>query len=291
VIRQLWMTGDGAEPVHNDEAESLCFQALFGRCITPELSGPTLSVPVMGNLASAVDELLAVDVRDASGCQLRDEVADITRQINRLEAARLARVEAVDRRGLVPEEYLTSAAWLWHELRVSPTTAHRAVKLSRDLADVLPLTFAAMVDGDVSADHAQQIASLRRVLTDSALSQVEQHLVAIARERRPDELRRSVAHVKHAYRADKGVKDEQDLHEQRSLSMASTFDGAGVGRWLLPPPSQETVETAIHAASAPEADDTRTADQRRADGLVTVCEIALDRASCRSRAGSSRMCR
>lgn len=229
----------------------------------------------MGNLASAVDELLAVDVREASAQQLRDETVEISRQINRLNAALLQHVEAIDRRGLVPDEGLTTQAWLWHETRVSTAVAHRTVRLGRDLADVLPLTMTAMADGDVSLDHAQLIASLRKVITDSALSQVEQHLVAIARERRPDQLRGTVRYVKHAYAPDKGVKDEQELHEDRSLSMASTFDGAGVGRWTLPPASQETVATAIHAASAPEAGDTRTAAQRRADALVTIAEIAL----------------
>ena len=233
------------------------------------------NVLAMGNLASAVDELLAVDVREAPGQQLREETVEIVRQINRLNAAVLQRVEAVDRRGLIPEEGLTTQAWLWHETRMSTAAAHRTVRLGRDLADVLPLTLTAMTDGDVSVDHAQLIAGLRKVITDSALSHVEQHLVAIARERRPDQLRGTVQYVKHAYAPDKGVQDEQELHEQRSLSMASTFDGAGVGRWTLPPASQETVATAIHAASAPEADDTRTADQRRADALVTIAEIAL----------------
>jgi hypothetical protein len=240
-----------------------------------KLSEVARNVLGMGNLASAVDELLTVDVREAPGQQLRDETVEIYRQINRLNAALLQRVEAVDRRGLVPEEGLTTQAWLWHETRMSTAAAHRTVRLGRNLADVLPLTMAAMADGDISLDHAQLISSLRTVITDTALTQVEQHAVAIARERRPDQLRGTVRYIKHAYAPDKGVKDEQELHAQRSVSMASTFDGAGVGRWTLPPASQETVATAIHAASAPESGDTRTAEQRRADALVTVCEIAL----------------
>src|SRR3954454_20615573 len=151
----------------------------------------------MGNLASAVDELLAVDVRDAPAAQLHDEVAEIVRERNRLDAAYLARVEAIDRRGLLPPDEVSTQAWLRNQMRLSPGASHRDVGLARDLADVLPLTGAAMADGEVSVPHAQQIAGLRRVITDSALAQVEHHLVALARERRPDQLRGTVLHVKH----------------------------------------------------------------------------------------------
>jgi hypothetical protein len=233
------------------------------------------NVHVVGNLASAVDELLAVDVREAPGAQLSEEIDEIVRQRRRLDAAYVTRVEAIDRRGLVPEEYGGTAAMLRMSYRLSPKQAHRDVHLSRDLVDVLPLTSAAMADGEVSLEHAQVIAGLRRVITDVALGKVEQHLVAIARERNPKDLNQTVAYVKHAYAPDRGVKDEQELHEERSLAMDSTLDGTGVGRWILPPASQETVATAIHAASAPETADTRTADQRRADALVTIAEIAL----------------
>ena len=46
----------------------------------------------MGNLASAVDELLSVDVREAPAAQLQDEVEEILRQRNRLDAAYLQRL-------------------------------------------------------------------------------------------------------------------------------------------------------------------------------------------------------
>ena len=229
----------------------------------------------MGNLASAVDELLGVDVREAPAAQLHDEIADIQRQLNRLNAAYLQRVEAVDRRGIAPEEFVNTQTWLRCAFRLSPGAAHRDVRLGRNLADVLPATTAAMADGDVSYDHARLIASLRSVLTDSALRKVEPHLVAMARTRSPHDLRKTVEYVKHAYAPDRAVEDEQELHGQRDLSMATTFDGVGVGKWTLPPASQETVETAIHAASAPLTGDTRTAGQRRADGLVTIAELAL----------------
>ena len=229
----------------------------------------------MGNLASAVDELMAVDVREASGAQLQEEVDEIVRQRRRLDAAYFARVEVIDRQGLALNDFASTQAWLGITHRLSPGKAHRDVRLARDLADVLPLTSKAMADGDVSVDHVQIIAGLRRVITDFALGKVEIHLVAMARERNPKDLNRVAAYVKHAYAPDGGLKDEQDLHAERELSMASTLDGAGTGRWNLAPANQETVATAIHAASAPEANDIRSAAQRRADALVTIAEIAL----------------
>ena len=184
-------------------------------------------------------------------------------------------VEAVDRRGLLPPEYGSTAAWLRDTYKLSPGQASRDVKLARTLVDVLPLVLAALAVGDIDIEHARLVASLRRVITDDALRQVERHLVALARERSPHELRGVIAHVKHAYAPDRGVKDDQELHAQRELNLATTYDGAGVGRWLLDPAGQETVATAIHALSAPTADDDRSAAQRRADALVTVCEMAL----------------
>src|SRR3954452_18226327 len=126
----------------------------------------------MGNLASVVAELQSVDVRAASAAQLQDEVADIVRQRNRLDAEYLRRVEAIDRRGLVAEEYANTQTWLRTEFRLSPTAAHRDVRLGRTVADVLPLTAAALAGGDIAIEHAQLIASLRHVLTDDALGQV-----------------------------------------------------------------------------------------------------------------------
>lgn len=219
----------------------------------------------MSNLASAVDELHAVDVREASNAQLQGETAEIRRQINRLEAAYLTRVEVLDRRGGQPVEHVNTQSWLRAELHLSPSQAYRDVRLGRNLADVLPLTSRALVDGDVSYDHAQQIAWLRPVLTDGALTQVECHLVAKARAVSPKDLRATVHYVKHAYAPDKGVLDEQELHEQRFVAMATTFDGAGVGKWLLP------------GREAPRVPGDQRRDHRRTHAPAAVARRAVPR--------------
>ena len=56
----------------------------------------------MGNLASVVDELLAVDPRELPSAALGEEIEELYRQVSRLRAAILDRVEAFDRTGAAP---------------------------------------------------------------------------------------------------------------------------------------------------------------------------------------------
>jgi Domain of unknown function (DUF222) len=135
----------------------------------------------MGNLASVVDELVVVDVRAMPDAVLVDEIVDLARQINRLNAAYLTRLEVVDRRGGMAAEYGSTAAWLRTALRLSPGVACRDVHLSRDLADVMPAVTAAMTDGEVSVAHAQVLARLRKDLPDDLVRSVDPHLADGAR--------------------------------------------------------------------------------------------------------------
>ena len=67
----------------------------------------------MGNLVSAVDELLAVDPRDMPTVALGEEIVELYRQASRLQAAILDRVEAFDRLGgAQATPHVTTAAWL-----------------------------------------------------------------------------------------------------------------------------------------------------------------------------------
>jgi len=229
----------------------------------------------MGNLTSAIDELLAVDVRSLPDAALVDDIVEIHRVVNRLEAAYLSRLEVIDRRGAMAAEHGTTAAWLRGTLRLSPSDASRDVHLARDLADVLPSVAMAMADGAVSAKHAWVLAGLRKDLSDDCVIAADPHLAEGARDRDPKELREFVTAVRHSYAPQAVVKDEKEAYDERELHVATTLYGTGVGNWTADPVSQEVIMTAIHAASAPVAGDDRSPAQRRFDGLLTVCEIAL----------------
>jgi hypothetical protein len=172
-------------------------------------------------------------------------------------------------------EHGSTAAWLRAATRVAPTTASRDVHLALDLADVMPAMAATMAAGDVTPAHAQAVAGLRRDLPDETVRTVDPHLADAARRHAPTELRGVVTHVRHSYAPDAVVRDERQAYDERTLTVASTMYGTGIGNWTADPVSHEIIITAIQAASAPLAGDTRSPGQRRFDGLLALCDIAM----------------
>jgi hypothetical protein len=89
----------------------------------------------MGSLDSAIDETFLVDVRALPDEALQEEIGQLIRAMNRINAAFLARLEVIDRRGAVAAEHGSTGAWLREQQNVSATVAGRTVRLARDLAD------------------------------------------------------------------------------------------------------------------------------------------------------------
>ena len=229
----------------------------------------------MSNLTSAVDELVGTDLTSLALAMVEEEFFDISVAIERLQAARLARLAVLDGAGVGDADHGGSTAgWVREMLTCAPTAASRDVHLARDLS-ALPKLGLAVAEGRISLEHARVIAGLRKDLPDDAVRAAVPNLIEAAQQVNPIELRRWVLTVRDGYSPDK--RDLRDIkqYEQRSLSAASTFQGMGVGSWTLHPVGHETVMTAIHAFSAPISGDDRSPAQRRADALITIAEIAL----------------
>jgi hypothetical protein len=158
---------------------------------------------------------------------------------------------------------------------LAPNAAGRDVRLSRDLADVMPCVADGMANGDVSAEQAQVLAQLRKDLKDEAVRSADPHLADAALRQDPVALRAFVTAVRHSYARDKVERDEKRAYDERRLHASSTIYGTGVGNWTCDPVSQEIIMAAIHAASKPIPGDDRSAAQRRLDGLLTICELAM----------------
>jgi hypothetical protein len=79
----------------------------------------------MGSLESAIDEAVLVDVRSLPDEAVKEDIARLVRARNRIDAAYLARLEVLDRRGSVAADAGSTAAWLRSEVNVSPGVASR----------------------------------------------------------------------------------------------------------------------------------------------------------------------
>jgi hypothetical protein len=229
----------------------------------------------MGNLASVLDELLAPDPRDLPAVALLSEISESRRQVNRADGLYMRQLVVADRSGATQATHGSTQSWLSAALNVDPRRAHRDVGLARDLADALPLVLAALCDGSISLEHAQVIAGVRGRVPDEALRKAEPILVDAATWKTPRELGKVCAHLVHSCSPDKATRDEKDDYAARSLHASVTIGRMGVGNFVLHPAGMELLLAALNACSTHEDGDTRTPQQRRADALLTMAELAL----------------
>lgn len=230
----------------------------------------------MGKLLSAVDETLTALASRSDVRELENSLLEITEAIDRLQGGRLQclaqldeqRIGAVDHGG-------STAAWLRELTMCASAAAHRDVYLARDL-QALPLLTAALRQGRIGLDHARMIAGLRKDLADEVITAALPELIEAATGKTPETLRPLINDLRHAQAPESLADRERRAYEQRSLSMTAGADVTGSGAWTLPNGMQEIVMTAIHAFSSPIKGDDRSPGQRRADALVTICELVLN---------------
>jgi hypothetical protein len=128
----------------------------------------------VGNLASAVDELVALDVDGLPTAALGELLGELRRQINRLEGVYYRAVERFDRRGGAAEGGAESTqGWLRDNLLLAPATASRDVHLARELADLFPAVHAGMLDGGITPAHAQAATRLHHVVDDDTVRAID----------------------------------------------------------------------------------------------------------------------
>src|SRR5919205_281868 len=92
------------------------------------------TVPRMGMLRSALEELAGEDLRFADDHVIEDDLVEIERASRALEAKRLRRIAELDARGSFARDgYLSMSAWLVHRLRIAWSTAGEHVRMARGL--------------------------------------------------------------------------------------------------------------------------------------------------------------
>jgi uncharacterized protein DUF222/HNH endonuclease len=235
----------------------------------------------VSSLFSAVEELRASDVDLQTDEELEGDFVELQRAMDMLEAERLRRLAAIDRRRTYEREgFLSVRSWVAARFRVAASVASGMVRTARALQQ-MPETAAALASGDVSVSAVRILVEARQTNREEFAS-AEALLVNAARALPARELQQAVAHWQQIVDSRDALRESERHWNRRHLHVSPTIFGMVRIDGDLDPETGQTVIAALQAVQAVEArtadpDDGRTAPQRRADAMGVVCRSWLDR--------------
>ncbi len=247
-----------------------------------------MCLPEQSARDAALAELARLDPASLDAASLMGQITDLATFISQAQG-QLSRLTAtLDITGGAAEAgHKSASAFLRTRCGLAPGRAAAVVGTARGLRD-LEATEKALHAGTVSFDQAQIIVQTTTGLGDAA-GQAEQVLLDHAPGLDTALFRQFADEV--AYRANPEAAEEREQRrwEKRHLSFGLTLDNTGMLSGTCGDAvSYEIVRTAAEAFSPPGGQaDTRTAAQRRMDGLVAACKAALDGGSAPERHGSA----
>ncbi|MCW2908211.1 MAG: endonuclease [Actinomycetia bacterium] len=247
-----------------------------------------MCLPEQSARDAALAELARLDPAALDAALLMDQITGLATFISQAQG-QLARLTAtLDATGGAAEAgHKSASAFLRTRCGLAPGRAAAVVATARGLRD-REATEKALDAGVISFDQAQLIVQATTGLGDAA-GPAEQVLLDHAPGLDTARLRQFADEV--AYRANPEAAEERERRrwDKRHLSFGLTLDSTGVlsgscGDAVC----YEIVRTAAEAFSPPGGQaDTRTAAQRRMDGLVAACKAALDGGSAPERHGAA----
>ena len=226
---------------------------------------------------------------DPSALADGESIIALERMLSGLEAVVTRATAAFDAAGnWAPDGACNAAMWITTRCGVKKSVAKRQVHRGRALR-CLPETEQAWVAGEITGDHVDVLASLRREETEEALARDEALLVDQAKQLRFDLFTRAAAYWEQRADPDGTEKDFERLRARREVYLVKSFRGSWLGAINLDPIDGTIVaeelarlEHELFEADRAEARATlgrdpapgdrlaRTAKQRRADALVEM---------------------
>jgi hypothetical protein len=161
---------------------------------------------------------------------------------------------------------------------MAATTATTTVRTARGLfRGPLPESGTALCAGEISAAHAEVLATSTLHLPDQAVHDAEPTLLDAARRLDPSGLRKLVTHFQYTVDPDGADAAAQRRYERRGLWLTVTYDRMVAVRGLLAPEAGQTVLAALEPLARPaDAADTRSGGQRTADALTELSRRQLE---------------
>lgn len=230
-------------------------------------------------LDETIDQLAAEDARFLPDAAQRQDLLHLHRAIQRLEAVFVDRLRVFDQTNAYAspcDPGLTAASWLRNNCNMSPQAAAQRVRVARQMAELTD-TADAFAAGDISFEHAAVIAATAEDVGPEIARDAQQHLLPVAREVDPQRLRRVTSHLRHCLDPDGYLDDANRSHVRRYLHLSETMDGAFYINGRLDPEGGTMVRTALEPYMKPTPDDDRSTTHRRADALVELARVQLDR--------------
>jgi hypothetical protein len=245
----------------------------------------TYSIRRPGRLAAltaAIDAFLAEDLDGLGDTALAEELLELRPQIDRLQGGWLKRLAAVDGRGAAGAEedrqFGSTASWLRARLRMTTGAAATAVRTARALfRGPLPESGTALCAGEISATHAEVLATSTLHLPDHSVAEGEATLLDAARRLDPTGLRQVVTHTEYVIDPDTADARAQRRYQRQGVWFSVTIDRMVVVHGTMTPEAGHTVQAALEPLSRPaDAADTRTGGQRTADALEELARRQLE---------------
>ena len=235
-----------------------------------------------GPLHTAVEAVVDLDVDAHADADLRAVLRDLRQPVAQLQAVITRLAGTLEQRAITtaPAGQAAGATrrardFLTEELGMSRSEAKRAGETGRQLTDA-PATSEAFTAGDLRPEHARIITDLLPKIPTSRRFDVEAELVDLARRSDPVAFGRQARRVLARENMAALERREKREHLQRSVRIGQTPDGGVTVSGILHGLMGERALTAIQAYTTYDGpDDHRSAEQRTADALDNIFEVAL----------------
>jgi Domain of unknown function (DUF222) len=247
---------------------------------------------VRDHLHDAVDALVDESIDAVSTHALAEDLIDIRRAIDRLEAEFLRRLHRFDRaHGALADGGVSTVSWLRPQCGMTVKAAAYRVQLARTLGE-LPATLDSARAVRASFSNVTMIAHLADDVGVEQVAPLESILVGAAETLEPGAMRTLTQATRLRLDPDGVLADANHAHERRWFECEQTYGGVFVLRGELDAEGGALVKTAIDALShGMSRSETRSGSQRRADALVDLAPpscAAVTTATCTGSGRTSR---
>ncbi len=230
---------------------------------------------VRERLHDDVDALVAELIDGFSTQALGEDIIDIHRVVDRLEAELIRRLHRFHtERGALAEGGGTTVSWL-RRCGMTAKAAGFRLHLARVLGE-LPASLDGARTGRASFCNVAMIGHLAKDLGVEQVQPIENILMRAAETFEPHQMRRLTQETRLRLDPDGVLEDDSRAHARRWFECEQTYGNVFVLRGQLDAEGGALVKTAIDALSHGLArNDAREGSQRRADALVDMAATQL----------------